>query len=162
MACEPGLAFVAVLLRRNADGLLGAARRFFQRNLKVVAQIGSAIDVGAATSTTATENIAENIAESVGEAVEALAAARAHARVNACVAVAIIGGALVGFRKHFVGFLHFLEMPFRIRVAEVAIGVILHRQLAIGFFQIGIGGVAIDAQNFVVVALGHWGGLQLF
>jgi hypothetical protein len=76
----------------------GAARGLFERDLEVVAQVGAAIDVGAAAAATtaATEDVAEDVAEGIGEAAEAPAPpAAAHVRVDAGVAVLVVGGALL-------------------------------------------------------------------
>ncbi len=144
-----GLAF---LLRRDPDRLFRAAGGFFQADLEVVTQVGTAIDVGASAGTTATaaEDIAEDVAESVGKTVEALTAATtAHLRIDAVVAVAIVGRTLVGVGEDLVGFLGFLELFLGFFVVRVAVRVVLHGQLAVGLFQFILGGVAIDAENLV-------------
>ena len=55
-------------------------------------------------------------------------------------------------RVRFGGFFEFL---FSGVVAGVAIRVIFQRQLAVGAFHFRIGRAALDAENFVVVALAH-------
>src|SRR2546421_6277776 len=57
----------ALLQRGDADLGFGAARRLFQRQLEVVAQIGAPIHAIAAAPSTARARIAENLAEDVAE-----------------------------------------------------------------------------------------------
>ena len=56
--------------------------------------------------------------------------------------------------EYVVGALHFLEAGFGLLVAGVAVGMVLAGQLAVGFFEIGFGGVALDAEGFIEIA-GH-------
>jgi hypothetical protein len=61
------VAHFAVFMRRNADLLFAAAGSLFQRDVQVVAQVGTTIDIGTATAsaTTATaEDVAEDVAKS--------------------------------------------------------------------------------------------------
>jgi len=72
----------ALLHRRNADLGFGTARRFFERQLEIVAKVGASEDAGAATAgaALAAENLAEDVAEGVGETAEALRPAAEAAR----------------------------------------------------------------------------------
>ena len=60
-----------MLERRDADLRLGAARRFLERQLEVVAKVGAAEHAVAAAAATLPEDLAEDVAERVGEAAEA-------------------------------------------------------------------------------------------
>ena len=70
-------------------------------------------------------------------------------------AEAVIGGALVAVLEDLVGLVDFLEAVLAVGVAGIAVGVELHRELAIGGLEIGVGRAAFDAQHLVIVALGH-------
>src|SRR5437773_7508118 len=108
---RPGtLAGLAILVGRNANAGFGAARRLLQRDLEVVAQVGSAVHRGAAAARLV-EDIAEDIAKRVGEARETRrpAAGHARARIDTRVAVAVIGGTLVGVGQDLVGLFGLLE-----------------------------------------------------
>ena len=147
----------------DADGFFGTARGFFQRNFEVVAQVRAAIDVAApATGCTtrtapAAEEVAKNVGKGVGKAFKPARTRAAHGRVDTGVTIAVVGGFFVGVGEHFVGFAEFLELFFRFAVAGVAVGVILHGELAVRLFDdIGIS-VAVDAEHFVVIAFGHGG-----
>jgi hypothetical protein len=75
---------------------------------------------------------------------------------DALVAEAVVGGALVGVAQDFVGFLGLLELLLGLGVVRIAIRMVLHGQLAIGLLDLFFGGVAIHAQDLIVVALGHF------
>ena len=83
--------------------------------------------------------------------IEAARAGAAHAGM----AEAVVGRALVGVGDDRVGLGRRLELLFGRRVARVAIGMVLERQLAIGALDLGVGGVAPDAEDLVVVPLAH-------
>ncbi len=150
--CAAAVAGVAFFQCRNADGLLGAASGFLQRDLEVVAQVGASIDIRAAsTPSAASKDVAKDISEGIGKAVEALAAstAAAHGRVDASMAVAVVGGALVGIGQDLIGFLGLLELVLSVLAVRVAVRMIFHGQLAVGLFQLVLRGVAIDAEDLV-------------
>ena len=65
---------------------------------------------------------------------------------------AVVARALLAVGKNGVGLAAFLEALFRLRIAGVAIGVVLQRQLAIGALELLVAGRAGDAQNLVIVA----------
>ncbi len=66
--------------------------------------------------------------------------------------ITIIGGALLHIRQHGVGFAAFLELIFRVGIVRIAVGMVLERQLAIGAFDLLIGGGVGYPQHFIVVA----------
>src|SRR2546422_1687918 len=110
------LAGVAILVGRNANPGFGAVRRLLQRDLEVVAQVGSAVYRGAAAARLV-EDVAEDIAECVGEARESRAGARhARLRIDSGVPVTVVGGALVGVGQDLVRLFCFLEKLFGLRV----------------------------------------------
>src|SRR6185503_20358592 len=115
--------------------------------------------VAAATAALLAEDLAEDVAECIGEAAEAFRAARACAErrglVDAGVAELVVGRALARVGQHLIGFLALLEFLLGLLVAGVAVRVVLHRHAAIGLLDLVLGGVAVDAQHRVIVALGH-------
>src|SRR5207302_4498913 len=104
----------ALLQRGDADLGFGAARRIFQRQLEVVAQIGAAIHAIAAAPSAAracaTEDLAEDVAERVGEPAEAFRPAEAPrtsgaepgGSIDARMTELIVCGALLGVRENLV------------------------------------------------------------
>ena len=67
----------------------------------------------------------------------------------------IVGRALVLVGQDLVGFLGFLEVRLGLRIARIAIGVMLHGEAAIRLLDVGFGGVTRDAEYLVVVPLRH-------
>jgi hypothetical protein len=143
---------LALFHRRNADARLGAARGVLERDLEVVAKVGTPKHGGARAP--AAEDVAENVAESVGEPAEPGAGA-GRRRVYACVTVLVVGRALPGIGENFVGFLRLLEALFGLGVIGVAIGMVLHRELAIGLLEVILGRIACDAEHLVIISFCH-------
>ena len=75
---------------------------------------------------------------------------------QAGMAVTVVELAFLRIAQHLVGLGGFLELGLRLGIADVAIRMILHGQLAIGLFERVVVGVSRDAQNLVIVPLaGH-------
>jgi hypothetical protein len=151
-------AAAVVTLDRGGDADLDvfAGDRLFQRQRQVVAQVGAA--VGAPAAATTAEDVAEDIAEDVGEAAGAEVAgtaAEAALTADAGMAELIVGGALAGVRQHVVGLLGLLELGQRLGVVRIAVRVVLHRQPAKRLLDVLLAGVAAEAEDFVIIALGH-------
>src|SRR5437870_2362542 len=70
-------------------------------------------------------------------------------------AEAIVSGALLLVLQDVIGLVDFLEMVFAILVAGIAVGMPFHRELAIGRLHLRVGRGALDAEDLVVIALGH-------
>ena len=70
-------------------------------------------------------------------------------------AIAIIRGALLGIAENSVSLSGLLELFFCLGVAGVAVGVILHGELAISRLEDLLICSTIDAKNFVKVAFRH-------
>ena len=68
-------------------------------------------------------------------------------------AVAIVGGAFVGIAQHLVRFGHELEFFFGGLVAVIAIGMALHRELAVGLLDVCFARVPLDAEDDVEILL---------
>src|SRR5258705_3204937 len=71
------------------------------------------------------------------------------------VAEAVVGGALLLVLQDVVGLVDFLELRLALLVAGIAIGVPLHRELAIGGLEFAVARAALYFEEFVVVDLGH-------
>ena len=71
------------------------------------------------------------------------------------VAIAVVGRALLRVREMLIGLVELLEAGLGLLVAGMPVGVALHRRLAEGGLQLGVGRGLGDAQSLVKVALGH-------
>ena len=69
----------------------------------------------------------------------------------------VIGGALVAVLEHVVGLVELLELVFALVVTRIAIGMMLHGELAECGLEVGVAGVACNTQDFVIIAFGHAG-----
>ncbi|GAA5242167.1 hypothetical protein BMMON2_49890 [Burkholderia mallei] len=70
-------------------------------------------------------------------------------------AVLVVRGPLLAVRQHSIGFLRFLEMLLRILAVRIAVGMVLHRELAICLLDFVVARVLRDAQNLVVIPFRH-------
>ena len=130
--------------------------RLFQRDFQVVAEVGTTIDIGATAPTTTaapTEYFIEDATEGIPEAATTSSAKTAGLLVDTRMAVLIIGGTFLAIRKNLVSLLAFLEFFLRPRIVRIAVGVVLHGQLAVGLLDLVFTGVAVDAENFINIAL---------
>src|SRR5690606_6891499 len=151
---------------RDGDLDLGALIGLLKRDLQVVAQVRApARAVVLPPAAPAAEGVPEGVAEDLGEDVvdiveagaaltEGVAPARAAA-VDPRMAEAVVGRALLVVRQDGIGLGDFLEPGHGLFGAAVAIGVVLHRQLAIGALQRGRIDRPFDAQDVVIVTLRH-------
>src|SRR5690606_33683845 len=145
------VAGVAADQRRHVD-LDGAAEiGLLERDFEIVAQVGAAqARLLAPAALAAAHEVAEDVLEDVGHGrgefgPEAAPATPAHAAIlEGGVAEAVIGGALLGVLQRVVGLVDFLEFVLRVGVPGIAVGMIFHRQLAIG-----------PLEGRLVGALGH-------
>ena len=106
---------------------------------------------------TAAEDIAKDIAQvhtAGAEATETGAAALAGpiVGVDPGKAELIIALAFFRVRKDIVGLVDLLELFLSRLVAGVQVGVVLFGQLAVGAFDLGIGGVFADPQHLVIIS----------
>src|SRR4029077_14953626 len=90
------------------------------------------------------EQVVENIGERGGEFGAEAGRRAAHAVLEGGVAVAIIGGALVGVLEDLVGFVDFLEAVLGVLVAGIAIRMAHHRLLAERGLDVPVGSSALD------------------
>ncbi len=134
-----------------------AAKRLLERDLKVVPQIAAAVRPPLAAPAAAHE-LAEHLVEDVGKAAGGkaeIARAAPTTLFEGGMAEAVVRGALLIVFEDVVGFVEALELLFGALVAGVAIGMILHRELAIGPLEfIGIRRFG-DAEDLVKVLFSH-------
>ncbi len=153
------LAVLALGVARDGDGLGGAEGRLLEAQLQVVAQVSAARRTAAAGVAPAkAEHIAEDVAElgeDVVDILEAGPAGAAPGAAEALVAEAVVDLALLGIGEHLVGLGRFLKAGLRIGIVWITIGMELHGELAISPLDFGLGGIAGDPENFVIVALRH-------
>ena len=84
--------------------------------------------------------------------------AAAHAALlESGMAEAVIGGALIAVLEDVVGLVEFFELVLAVGVARIAVRVMLHGELAERGLELDLGAGARDAQDLVIVALGHAG-----
>ena len=67
----------------------------------------------------------------------------------------VVGGAFVAILENVVCLVDFLETVLAFLVTRIAVRVMLHCELAERRLELDLGGGAGNAENFVVVALGH-------
>src|SRR5580698_79946 len=135
-----------------------AKYRLTQLQFDLIAQVRAAkhLRASAAAASAAAKDVAKHIAQDVVEGIgPALTGTALVGRFEARVAVLIIDRALACIAEHLGGLLGFLEFVLGLVIAGIAIRMELHRQAAIGLFDICFGGRLRDIQNFVVIALRH-------
>src|SRR6185436_18410953 len=100
---------------------------------------------------------AEDAFEDIGEggAEIGVETGPAAALLERRMAEAVVGGALLLVLEDVIGLVDFLEMVLAILVAGIAVGVPFHSELAVRRLHLRFGRGALDAEDFVVVALGH-------
>src|SRR5277367_1333099 len=135
----------------DAGGL--AAKRLFERDLEVVAQIGAALPARGLSAAPSAHHVAEKIIEDVGHrGREAVVHA---ALIERGVTIAVVSRTLLGVRQMLVGFVELLEPRLGLLVAGMPVGVTLHRRLAEGGFEFSVARRLGNAKSFVEIALGH-------
>ena len=106
---------------------------------------------------------AEHLAENIGK-IEALRAAEtAKATESACtcalfkrgMTVLVVHGTFFLVRQGIVSFLDFFKFFFRFFVVGVAVGMVFHCQLAVGFFDFIVTSAAGNTKGFVIILGTH-------
>ena len=154
------VADAAFFVGRDVDAFFDAFGGIFQRNFHADLQIRALIVL-----LTAAPASAKHLAEDVGK-VEALRAAEpaktaesartaAHALFERGMAVLVVHGAFFFVGQRVVGFLHFFEFIFRFFVARITVGMIFHRQLAVGFFDFVVARTARHAECCIKILVAH-------
>jgi hypothetical protein len=137
--------------------------RFFQGDLHVVTQIGTALPFVSAANTAATketfENPAttasENFAENIEWIVEPAAKSGSPLRKSG-VSVPIVSGALIGIDQHIVSFAELLKSLLGVRIIRIFVRMEFNRELAIGALDFILGRTPRDTEHFVIIAFGRW------
>ena len=83
--------------------------------------------------------------------------AAARALLEGGMAEAIIGGPFVAVLEDVVGLVEFFEFMLAFGVARIAVRMMLHGELAESGLEFGLAAGARDAQDLVIIALGHAG-----
>ena len=150
------VAVFAGFVASHSDLRLGAERGLFELQRQIFAQISATLGPCAPTTTSATKEITktEKVSEDVAEVLEdaRIEAGSAGGGADSGMSEAVVSGALVLVGKNGVGLAALLEFFFRVGIVGIAIGVILHGQLAVGTLDLSIAGRTADAQHLVVVA----------
>mmetsp|Transcript_8074 Transcript_8074/g.15670 ORF Transcript_8074/g.15670 Transcript_8074/m.15670 type:complete len:339 (-) Transcript_8074:288-1304(-) len=155
---------LAAFPARDADLRFLAAGSFLERDFHRVAEVAATVDLLAGRTAPRTgspaEDVSKDVAEGLREAAKAFRTGAtppgAHVGVDAGMAVLVIGRALLRVGQHLVGLLGLLELLLGLLrpVALVAVGVVLHRQLAVSLLDVVFRRVLGDAEDFVVIAFG--------
>ena len=159
--CAAAVADIAFFVGWDVDAFFDAFGGVFQRDFDADLQIRALI----VWLTAAAPASAEHLAEDVGK-VEALCAAEsaktaesaraaAHALLKCGMAVLVIHGAFFFVGQGVVGFLNFFKFFFRLFVAGIAVGVVFHRQLAVGFFDFVVARTARHAECCIKILVAH-------
>src|SRR5580704_11805072 len=143
----------------NADLGLRAEKCLFELECQIFPKVGAPLNPAAAASTTAAsgervaeaEKFAEDVAEVLEDGrIESRGLSRASAEAG--VAVAVVGGALIGVGEHGIGFAAFLEFFLCVGIVGIAVGMKLQRELAIDALELDLGNRPAHTQNLVVIA----------
>ena len=145
------------------DLLLASVKSLFQRDPQVVAQIRSA-SVPSSGTAAAEKVLKDPVAsprgsEHLTKEVEGIVKPTSSRRgpLKCCVAVAVVGGALLLITHDVVGFSNFPETGLRLDVAGILVRMMLHRQFAVRALDLLEFGGAADFQHLIAVPLGHAG-----
>jgi hypothetical protein len=145
---------VAGFMAADVHVLFGAKHRLVKFQMQVFAQVGSTLSAAAATPSLAehvakTKDVAKNVAEVLEDGrVESRCASAAHAGM----AEAVVQRALLAVGKDCVRFRDLFEFVFRVRIIRIAVGMVGHRQLAVGALDLHIGSSTGDAKHLVKIA----------
>ena len=149
------LAFRATFHARETDLGIHSEGGVFEINLEFILQIRATTRT-APSSPSEQVSEAEKVAENIRKIAEIGRVEAARARTGKpLVPVAIIAASLVRVAENAVGLRRPLELVLGLGIPRIAVGVMLHRQLAVGVLNLLIPRVAWDAELFVVVLLFH-------
>jgi hypothetical protein len=141
---------------RAGHGLLelqaprGPQRGITEGDLDLDPQVLAPRRAGSSFEERVAEEVAENAAEARKDIFRALEAFEADI-IETGLAPAVVELALLGVGQHFIGGADLLEAFFGLAIARIAVRMILHRQLAIGSFDLFGRGVSLHPENLVVV-----------
>src|SRR6266516_1545347 len=151
------MAGVATFRLGHADFFLAPVGGFLEAEFQVVAKIVAALrlrGVGASAPKEVFKNAAasKDLAKDFKRIMETPASEGAP--VEGRVAILIVGGALLRIGKDFVGLAQFFELIFG-QFIRVFVRMIFYRQLPVGLFDLFRSGIFFEAEDLVVIALGH-------
>ena len=154
------MADITFFVSRNVDAFFHAFGGFFKRNLYADLQVRTAvIRLTAACAATTAEHLAENIGKI--EALRATETAKATESACTCalfkrgMTVLVVHGTFFLVRQGIVSFLDFFKFFFRFFVVGVAVGMVFHCQLAVGFFDFIVASAAGNTKGFVIILGTH-------
>ena len=145
---------VAGFVATNLDLLFSAEDCFLKFEVQVFAEIGSALRTTAAP-TRSSEQVAEaeELAEDVAEILEdcGIEAGAGGTAAHPGMAETVIKRTLFAVGQNRIGFRNLFELLFGIRIVRVAVGMIRHRELAIGALDLDLSRRARNAEDFVII-----------
>ena len=160
-----GLSSVSAAVLTRHDRFVRDLNRATPRSVRQV-DLGGCRDVAALdrSARTAAEHVPERAAaecataeerfEDVADRSECIEVGRVPAAPQSLVAIPVVCGSALGIGEHLVGLGGLLEALFGRRVVSVDVGVQLAREPTERALDLGLAGVARDAQDLVVVAGG--------
>ena len=154
------MADITFFVSRNVDAFFHAFSGFFKRNLYADLQVRAAvIRLTAACAAATAEHLAENIGKI--EALRATESAKATESARTCalfecgMAVLVVHGTFFLVRQGVVSFLDFFKFFFRFFIVRIAVGMVFHCQLAVGFFDFIVASAAGNTKGFVKIFITH-------
>ena len=147
----------------DLDFFFRSEGRFFQSDLHVVTQIGTALPfVGAANSAATKETFenpatatSKNLAENIEWIVEPAAKSGSSVRKSS-MPVPIVSGAFIGIDQDIVGFAELLKSFLGLLIVRVFVRMKFDRELAIGALDLIFRRAPRDTEHFVIIAFGRW------
>src|SRR4029079_8882730 len=149
------MAGFAIGQRLDGNRLLDPGECFFERQFEIVAKVRAAGGTGPLCPRI--HEFAEDRRENVGKALETSPAGGAeraltvHPVLESGMAKAVIGGALLRVLEDVIGLADRLEVSFLVGASAMAVGMAVHRQLAIGSLDRLVVGAACDAEQLIIV-----------
>ena len=137
---------------------LGAGKRIAQADLDLRTQVRAATRAATRTVSPAgelAEHLVEDIAEPAAIGEVEPASTRAAVLLEGRMAIPVVGRPLLLVLQNVIGLVQFLEPGLRCLVVRIAVGMVLHSQLAVRFLQVIRAGVARHTQGGVKILLGH-------
>src|SRR5690606_16647307 len=101
------------------------------------------------------EDILEDIRHRGGELRPETGRAAPATILEGSVTEAVIGSALLGVLQRVIRLIDFLELVLGFRIARIAVGVELHRELAVSAFELCLVGPTLNAEHLVEIPFGQ-------
>lgn len=142
----------------DGDLFFSAEAGFFERELEIVADVGALTrGVGRTGSSAASaKKVAEDIAEMAKDIADILESGpAAAAAIQPLMAKLIVERALFGVGEDVISLGRLLKLLLGLRIVRVAIGMVLEGELTKRFLQLAIVGPAADAEDLIIITLGH-------